>query len=1003
MRRNQGNNGLTIENNIELVEVVSSKTSVIAYILEAIMVVFLCLSILYCFLSGMKIKINVAGLNIRVIMYVGILFVLFLYKRYIKFTLPVVILIYLLVGFYSWDSIQAGFVKVVNSIIDLNNIYYHKNLEKLSYDFYELAGNNNAFIYYISFLLTGILCYIILYARYTFTYLIVTLPITFSCFFFGYVPSLAAYTGYIAGTVGVIGSIISEKHSCMHSKAKGNVNVIPYIIVNRSKLIIQYLSIAMVLVVLTLAYTLYSPERYDKEFKGDEIRVVAQQKFNELMSGELLKDTFFGKLFQSKAASGGINKGILNGVGEINFDHKPALKITIEDSAYEGACYLRGYVGEEYNTYYWEPLSKEDQERLKGIEEGFAMAYNSESLSSAMFNLLENSPYNLITYNTRGMEVENINADSSVDYIPYNTLSSIGMEKGNLTADSNYYMYISLQPPMGEGSPLSELFRNSDFVNTFKLNLINSTIYEQYYQVDMTENWASQVSIEKQNTLGNSLYRTNNPTYNVSLEDREFQESLVTSTANLYQGEEIMKDTFPLYLNRDDYVLNLGNTIVDFNAYARDENAYFNFAREVYTKLPEEGLEKVKELVKDHQVQIEPTVLNGENYSTISQIGGILSVDNSYRTAEGNFLYEGDFPVREDDESIQGKYYEAIEYVRNYLAQNTSYSLKPGTAPSGEDYVEYFLFTNKKGFCVHYATAATVMLRAMGVPARYAEGYVITKDDFENANSINQSEGNTSLKDKFEMDILDTNAHAWVEVYLPGLGWQPIEMTAPYIYDSDIEVPPVNNDPTATLKPTPSPTPTVKPSSKPTVSPKPTVKATPTAKPRVTKSPASTNNQLGFFGGLKSWYEQLNTTVKVIIKTCLTLLLLLIIFIIGLYIRYFLVRGIRSRKMQKLTNNQMVLYENTRLDKVLKHFNLTYYSSEPYGEFVENLNQKFDFVDKEQALNYYEIVLKARFNKEQITDEEQLKCKKFYEAYVAGLCNNTGKIVGWIYRKRWIL
>ncbi len=102
--------------------------------------------------------------------------------------------------------------------------------------------------------------------------------------------------------------------------------------------------------------------------------------------------------------------------------------------------------------------------------------------------------------------------------------------------------------------------------------------------------------------------------------------------------------------------------------------------------------------------------------------------------------------------------------VTHYLAKTCKYTLSPGSVPAGQDFTDYFLFESKKGYCVHFATAATVMLRAMGLPARYAEGYIVTNEDLKSA------VGGWA-------DIRDNRAHAWVEIYYPGFGWQPIEAT----------------------------------------------------------------------------------------------------------------------------------------------------------------------------------------------------------------------------------
>lgn len=109
------------------------------------------------------------------------------------------------------------------------------------------------------------------------------------------------------------------------------------------------------------------------------------------------------------------------------------------------------------------------------------------------------------------------------------------------------------------------------------------------------------------------------------------------------------------------------------------------------------------------------------------------------------------------------------DLIRSYLDETTSYNLAPGKVPDGQSFLDYFLFENKRGFCVHYASAATIMLRNYGVPARYVEGYVVTPGAFkENADGT------------YTAVVKDNSAHAWTEVFDYEYGWIPVEVTPSY-------------------------------------------------------------------------------------------------------------------------------------------------------------------------------------------------------------------------------
>lgn len=100
-----------------------------------------------------------------------------------------------------------------------------------------------------------------------------------------------------------------------------------------------------------------------------------------------------------------------------------------------------------------------------------------------------------------------------------------------------------------------------------------------------------------------------------------------------------------------------------------------------------------------------------------------------------------------------------------YLAENYKYNIAPPAAAT-DDPVEEFLLNSKEGYCVQFATALTLMLRRVGFPARYAEGYIA--NEFREAKKGGYP---------YSCKVTDRKAHAWTEVWLDGFGWMVYEAT----------------------------------------------------------------------------------------------------------------------------------------------------------------------------------------------------------------------------------
>ncbi|MDM5318234.1 transglutaminase domain-containing protein [Fictibacillus sp. b24] len=110
--------------------------------------------------------------------------------------------------------------------------------------------------------------------------------------------------------------------------------------------------------------------------------------------------------------------------------------------------------------------------------------------------------------------------------------------------------------------------------------------------------------------------------------------------------------------------------------------------------------------------------------------------------------------------------YDKVKTVEGYFAKNGyGYNTIEVAVPKGnEDYVDQFLFDTKKGYCDNFSTSMVVMLRSVGIPARWVKGF--TPGTFEALND--------GLR---EYTVTNANAHSWVEVYFSGIGWVPFEPT----------------------------------------------------------------------------------------------------------------------------------------------------------------------------------------------------------------------------------
>lgn len=147
-----------------------------------------------------------------------------------------------------------------------------------------------------------------------------------------------------------------------------------------------------------------------------------------------------------------------------------------------------------------------------------------------------------------------------------------------------------------------------------------------------------------------------------------------------------------------------------------------------------------------------------------------------YRT----FVYENYLDIEENykvyfDRELKGVnlngYVTITNKIREWLEDEKTLSDTLET----NDYLLYFMERTKKGNSCYYASAATLMYRYFGIPARYVEGYLADLRDVEE-----NVQG-------YQKMLTGQDVHAWVEIYKDGIGWIPVEVTPGFYSELEMQ------------------------------------------------------------------------------------------------------------------------------------------------------------------------------------------------------------------------
>ena len=259
------------------------------------------------------------------------------------------------------------------------------------------------------------------------------------------------------------------------------------------------------------------------------------------------------------------------------------------------------------------------------------------------------------------------------------------------------------------------------------------------------------------------------------LSDKQNEEGLATGMDLISLSSQYYQVLENLYNNGDASVARRDLVISDVDA--NSAFSYIPYGTDLANFTAGEPFDAYPKQDTDREI-FSMYYMNTQRLSNIQKLetaGSAVTSDASYRAfADSVYLTLPTKGIDSFYEEYADKKFtsiaDCVSFVRSTLEAHATYTKTPGSTPRGNDYVEYFLYENKQGVCTHFASAAVLLFRLYGIPARYVEGYLVRDLSSENGAQA----------------IMDEAAHAWAEIYVNGVGWIPIEVTPGFIDEDDL-------------------------------------------------------------------------------------------------------------------------------------------------------------------------------------------------------------------------
>ena len=705
------------------------------------------MAVIACAVDGFSMEYD-KKLLYGVVLLSGILFYTgFSMKKGGEFVVGVYLLFYMAVSFWQKERLTNGLAILLNHVLELAASYYHFSFTKYQVsDSMSMQVDLSCFLLFVFAFFIGILAYLLVNQLAFPVVLFLSLLLVLSPEMVGLIPATVPFIVYTILTISYAGSYGGFWRKKAENRRK------------RADLYwkVRLLQVAVGMVAAGIFLSLFSVKSYEAATQDKTLKVALQdfidRQYNNIVRAKLDTGT----------VSGGINCGELGGVASLEYTDEDRLEVTTAADL-DTNLYLRGYVGSSYEGKQWSALEGDALADRKRIEKQSGISVEDYGTASAV-SLLKMEHFFAE------------NEDFPSFYSPWRKYVKNGYFD---ELDAEF-----LGEPYASGNVISELQQvqkahpTANILKQVQVKNLSETVSTIFAPYGIVGNlWESgRLSYDKVSDVGQYSF----PVMAYSLQEHTAAATISNGLLECFAEENgegmqgVQTRTDPRTVWRAvKKLVKLADEEFGIDVLSYEPGTYENVSIEALCE--QNGVEAFgngdADLFFCTLRNSYRMYLMQQDYEQFAQKAYTEVPENLQETLD-TVLAEAKLQGEEDVLDIAAR-------IQAYLYQNTEYSLTPGVTPEEEDFVEYFLATSRKGFCVHYASAATLLFRRMGIPARYVEGYLLNPDMVSYVFTDTNEKAYT---------ISDRYAHAWVEIYLSGYGWVPVEVTKGYMALSDSQL-----------------------------------------------------------------------------------------------------------------------------------------------------------------------------------------------------------------------